>query len=252
MATACTPARAPAQNLFADWAVIVVAGDDHAAHAGASTEAFDNARHDIADALLSIGFSKANILQFSVWPEHFSAPRPLMTDMPTITQGLTSLTARARAGCLIYITSHGAPQGVLIRQTLAPPQQLASLIDRTCGDRPTVVVLSACYSGVFVPFLAGQNRLIMSAARRDRTSFGCSEDNKYPYFDDCILQTLPRANDFPALATLARRCIADREQAEGLSPASEPQYFIGATFQLTPYPFFRTPHSTTGAVIHGG
>ena len=52
-----------------------------------------------------------------------------------------------------------------------------------CQARPTVVVISACYSGIFVDGLAAPNRMIMTAARRDRSSFGCSEDATYPYFD---------------------------------------------------------------------
>ena len=39
------PARAAAP--FADWSVIIVAGDDHA-HSGAHSEVFDNARRDLA------------------------------------------------------------------------------------------------------------------------------------------------------------------------------------------------------------
>jgi hypothetical protein len=73
---------------------------------------------------------------------------------------------------------------------------------------------------------------VMTAARRDRSSFGCSEDATYPYFDGCVLEGLQTARDFIALAAAARACVARREAEEGLSPASEPQVSVGANMQL--------------------
>ena len=47
---------------FSDWAAVVVAGDWRA-HGGGPTEAFDNARRDVAAALVGLGFSKRSMLQ---------------------------------------------------------------------------------------------------------------------------------------------------------------------------------------------
>ncbi|MFN4102102.1 MAG: C13 family peptidase, partial [Pararhodobacter sp.] len=94
--------------------------------------------------------------------------------------------------------------------------------------RPTVVIVSACYSGVFVPVLAAPNRMILTAARADRVSFGCTADAQYPYFDGCVLSSLPGAEDFVHLASQTRRCVAAREKAERLTPPSEPMTRIGA------------------------
>ena len=96
-----------------------------------------------------------------------------------------------------------------------------------CGERPTVVIVSACFSGIFIPQLSGPNRMIMTAARRDRTSFGCGQTDRYPYFDACLLKVLPDAHDFLALADRARMCIEDRERAERLIPPSQPQVYVG-------------------------
>ncbi|WP_269516455.1 C13 family peptidase [Brevundimonas subvibrioides] len=112
------------------------------------------------------------------------------------------------------------------------PTAMASLVNEMCGDRPTVVVISACFSGVFLDSLSGPNRMVMTAARRDRSSFGCSEDATYPYFDGCVIESLPTATDFIALANATRACVSQREAAEGLTPASEPQVFIGPNMQL--------------------
>jgi len=53
---------------FSDWAVLLVAGDDHA-HSGASSQVFDNARRDLARAFAGIGFSPQNMVQFSLDPD---------------------------------------------------------------------------------------------------------------------------------------------------------------------------------------
>lgn len=229
---ACEP-----QSPFADWAAIVVAGDDHASHTDELTETFDNARRDIAAELVRKGFSKVDILQFSVRPSRYPDTRPALADLGPIAQGLDRLVKQAPGGCLVYFTTHGAPQGVALDGYLLPPKYLARLVDRSCGQKPTVVVMSACFSGVFIPALAGPNRLILTAARRDRSSFGCSESDTYPFFDDCMLKVLPGAADFIAVGPAVQACVARREQEEGMAPPSHPQVSVGAKFRATPRPF---------------
>ncbi len=217
---------------FADWSAIVVAGDWHA-HSGGPSEAFDNARRDVARALATAGFSPSNVRQFSVRPERYKDPRPLKSDPQAIYDALSELSARNPGGCLIYFSSHGAPQGVLVGEQILPPPILAKIIDQACASKPTVVVISACFSGVFIPDLARPNRMILTAARPDRTSFGCGESNKYPFFDDCFLQTMPLTREFQALARGVQACVAARETKEGMKPPSEPQLWIGAEIRPT-------------------
>ena len=42
--------------------------------------------------------------------------------------------------------------------------------------------------------------MVLTAARPDRTSFGCGEADKYPYFDDCFLQFCRRRTTSSPLA----------------------------------------------------
>jgi len=219
------PASAQA-GAFADWTAVVVAGDWHA-HSGGPSEAFDNARRDVAQALARAGFAPSNVRQFSVRPERYKDTRPLKSDPRAIYDALTDLTARNPGGCLIYFSSHGAPQGVVVDQNVMPPAMLGEILDRTCKAKPTVVVISACFSGVFIPELAKPNRMILTAARPDRTSFGCGESDKYPYFDDCFLKVMPTARDFQGVAAAVKACVAEREAKEGMKPPSEPQVWIG-------------------------
>ena len=226
------PGRAQAADTtFGNWAAVVIAGDWRGSGGGA-TEAFDNARHDVSAELVRLGFSPANILQYSVRPKRYAKDRPAKSDIRAIFDGLTKLTSGGPEGCLFYLTSHGAPQGVVVDQSILPPDILAAILDRTCGTRPTIAVISACFSGVFVPDLSAPNRMVLTAARPDRTSFGCGESNRYPFFDECFLQSTPSAKDFASLAGQVRVCVAEREIKEGIRPPSEPQLFIGP--QLRP------------------
>lgn len=235
------PASSAAGGPFRDWAAIVVAGDWHAADGG-PTEAFDNARRDVAKELGRIGFEPSNVRQFSVRPTLYK-DRPLKAEPRAIYETLEELSGKAQGGCLVYFTSHGAPQGVVIDQQILTPRILGRILDETCGPRPTVVIMSACFSGVFVRPLAQPNRMILTAARPDRTSFGCGQDNKYPYFDDCMLQSTGEAKDFPGLAASVRACVAARELKEGMKPPSEPQVWIGPELRpmLPLYPFAKGP-----------
>ncbi len=226
----CAPARAePAP--FSDWAAIVVAGDDHAAHTDKLTDTFDNARRDIGAALEARGSSSAGLREFSLRPERYPDAKAAKSDPQSIYDTLRGLASRSPGGCLVYFTSHGTPEGVVVGEVLIPPGLMAKMIDGACGGRPTVVILSACFSGIFIPALKRPDRMILTAARRDRSSFGCGEADHYPFFDDCLLRVFPAAADFPALGRLARACVAARERQEGVAPPSEPQVWIGTSFR---------------------
>jgi hypothetical protein len=218
--------RAAAQTPFDDWAAVVVAGDWHA-HSGGPSEAFDNARRDVSQALERAGFRPANLRQYSVRPERYKDTHPEKTDLQTIYTDLADLTSKTAGGCLFYLSSHGAPSGAIVDDRILAPGVLDAMLDKTCGARPTVVVISACFSGVFVPTLARNNRMILTAARPDRTSFGCGESDKYPYFDDCFLRSMKGAHDFPALGRTVQACVARKEIETDSKPPSEPQLFVG-------------------------
>jgi hypothetical protein len=225
LALLAAPAAA-AERPFADWAAIFVAGDWRG-HEGGPTEAFDNARHDLAEAFEAAGFSRQNMQQFSVRPRLYPDAAPLPSEIGLIRAELERLAERARGGCLVYFTSHGSPDGAVVGQQLLSPPLAARMIDQACGDRPTVVVISACFSGVFVPELAGSNRMVLTAARPDRSSFGCGESDRYPYFDACVLETLPKAPDFAALGRAAQGCVQRKETEAKVGPPSEPQMAVG-------------------------
>jgi hypothetical protein len=213
-------------NPFADWVAVVVAAD-YRDHDGQPIKVFDNARQDLVKALAGVGFSRSRIAQFSVRP-HLYEDMPLAVDPPDgLPRTLKRLTDASPGGCFFYLTSHGNPDGVVFGKNMLTPDVVKIMLDNTCGARPTVVVISACFSGVFVPVLAGPNRMVVTAARPDRASFGCGAEEVYTYFDGCVLESLPKAGRLDMLAQLARTCVARRETEMGMTPPSEPQVFIG-------------------------
>jgi hypothetical protein len=223
---AAHPARAAAA--FGDWAAIFVAGDDHA-HSGAHSEVFDNARRDLATAFVRAGFARDHTAQFSTHPRHYHGQGVLPATPPVIAATLGRLALATRGGCLIYVTSHGGPGGwIVLGDRLFPAAGLAAVVDGACGERPTVVVVAACFSGAFIPPLSSPNRMILTAARQDRASFGCGEADRYTFFDTCVIEQLPRVRDFPALGRAVQACVARREVELGAAPPSEPQLWIGA------------------------
>ena len=244
------PARAEgpaAPSPFKAWAAVVVAGDWHS-HSGGPTEAFDNARRDVGATLADLGFSPGAIRQYSVRPQRYPAVRPGKTDLAVIHAGLRDLAADNTAGCLIYLTSHGAPEGAVLDEGILPPHLLAAMVDDACPARPSIVVISACFSGVFVRPLQKDDRMILTASRPDRTSFGCGEDDKYPYFDDCFLSSAQAARDFAALGRAVQACVARKERDTGAEPASEPQLWIGPGLRpiLPLWAFSRPPRESVG------
>lgn len=66
------------------------------------------------------------------------------------------------------------------------PKWLKDALDKS-GIRWKVIVISACYSGSFIPALQDDNTLIITASAADRTSFGCENEADYTYFGRAFL-----------------------------------------------------------------
>src|SRR5262249_50843933 len=93
-------------------------------------------------------------------------------------QGAAKGIDAASAVLFVIRTSHGSPAGLAVKagrvtQTLTPPN-LAAMLART-GVRHKVAVISACYSGVFIPHLASPDMLVITAADANHPSFGCRD-----------------------------------------------------------------------------
>lgn len=236
-ACATTSSSQTSDGALDGWAASIVAADWTTSR-GTPIQAFDNARRDLVAGFQDVGFARSDMVDFTLRPD---VPDPTSADQALAAIGQNA--EQATRGCFLYFTSHGSPRGIVFGPNrLMSPDEMARRVDGWCGTRPTVVIVSACFSGVFTDRLAAPNRMIMSAARRDRSSFGCSEDATYPYFDGCVLESLPTSPNFLALADQTALCVSRREREEGLRPASQPQTVVGvdiAPLLATTYAFRR-------------
>jgi len=139
--------------------------------------------------------------------------------------------------CLFYFTSHGDEGGLYMarHRSLLPPEYLARLLDRVCGKRPTVVVVSACHSGTFLrPALTTDNRVILTAARADRSSFGCSFKEQLSVYDRCFLSSWAPNGTWASLHETIAACVGATERARRYTPPSEPQAHFGRLVRTLP------------------
>jgi hypothetical protein len=126
----------------------------------------------------------------------------------------------------LILTSHGSPDGLAVvagrrQETLTPPR-LADMLNTT-GVRYRAVVISACYSGVFIPRLANADTLVITAADGDHASFGCEDRAKWTYFGDAFFNVaLRRTTRLKDAFVQARALVAQREERNGFEP-SRPQ-----------------------------
>ena len=117
------------------------------------------------------------------------------------------------------------------------------------GIRWRVIVISACYSGSFIPALQSPETLIITASAADKTSFGCNNEADYTYFGRAFFDLAMREQSSMKTAfDQANQTVTKWETSQGFEP-SEPQWSIGRNMelmlpQLEPY-LFPTQNITT-------
>jgi tetratricopeptide (TPR) repeat protein len=134
----------------------------------------------------------------------------------------------------LILTSHGSRNGLAVKagarqETLSPSRLVPMLNDTQVRHR--VVMISACYSGVFIRPLADPDTLVITAADGDHSSFGCKTTNVWTYFGDAFFNTaLRRTSNLRDAFALASSLIRKREQQGGLKP-SNPQMAGGENIE---------------------
>ena len=126
----------------------------------------------------------------------------------------------------VILTSHGSQAGLEVKagsheDTLSPINLVNALNDTPARYR--VIVISACYSGVFVRPIADPNTLVITAADSDHSSFGCRNGNTWTYFGDAFFNTaLRHTSDLRQAFDEASALVRQRERGKHLTP-SNPQ-----------------------------
>lgn len=153
-------------------------------------------------------------------------------NLETALQGVAERMDGGEDVLFLYLTSHGSKDHQLSVQfepmpfNDVPADKLKEVLDRS-GIRNRVIVVSACYSGGFVDVLKDEHSLVISAASRDRTSFGCGVESKFTYFGQAyFIDSLTQTFSFADAFEQARRRVEQRERDEDIT-ASEPQIHLG-------------------------
>lgn len=215
-ALAALPASTPAKELYA----LTLGGDGQ--------QRVFMREADYVATLLGERFGARGRITLVNQRDHL-ADRPMAT-RESLARAVRALAERSGPEDLVflYFTSHGSAQHELsLRQPgLAlgdlPAWQLAQAL-APLKERYKVVVISACYSGGFLPALKDDKTLVMTASRADRVSFGCSDENDFTYFGRALFaEALNQTDDLEQAFALAKATVAEREKAQGFDP-SEPQ-----------------------------
>ena len=135
----------------------------------------------------------------------------------------------------LFLSSHGDPDVLSVnfkplRLNNLKAKDLRYLLDKS-RIKWRVVIVSACYSGSFIDDLKDENSLIITAARHDRPSFGCSHENDFTYFgrayfDKALRDTFSFTDAFASAVEM----VTFWEKSEDLQP-SQPQIHVGAAIR---------------------
>lgn len=157
---------------------------------------------------------------------------PLATRQ-SISQALDALgrTMNAERDVLfLYMTSHGSKEHDFylnhdsIKLPDISPTELKEMLDQA-GIQWRVLMVSACYSGGFVPVLQNEKTMLITAADSQSKSFGCSEDSEMTYFGRALFQEVLAQDTSLSLVDAypkAVQLIAEWEKSEDRD-ASNPQ-----------------------------
>ncbi|OYW44531.1 MAG: peptidase C13 [Sphingomonadales bacterium 32-68-7] len=180
-------------------------------------------------------------------------PKGSLTALTLTLARIAELMDPAEDVLVLYSTSHGAAEGLAYHYGdsgfgLLSPYRLGSVLAEL-GIQRRIVMLSACYSGVFVPYLQGRDTAIVTAASADRPSFGCQAQNDWTFFGDALINNaLRKPQQLSAAAGEARQAIARWEATYALDP-SQPQVVMGdGVAQWLPGLEARIPREATAPV----
>ena len=154
-------------------------------------------------------------------------PMATTTSLRAALSGIAARMDRNEDILFLFLTSHGSKDHQLaldldgIDLASLPAQELGAML-RESGIRWKVVVVSACYGGGFIDALKDERTLIIAAARRDRTSFGCADENEFTDFGRAYFkEALPRSTSFQDAFDKATSLIDEWEKRDGRSGPGE-------------------------------
>ena len=139
--------------------------------------------------------------------------------------------ARPQDRVMLLISTHSNPGtlNINIAGKNAAPITARGLSDALAplAKTPTLVVLSACYSGAFLEPLRAPNRVVLTATDVHKASFKCQYPGEYTFFADALFnQAGAEQLSITQWMGAAQKSIQAQEKRKRLA-SSAPKMFVG-------------------------
>ena len=149
-----------------------------------------------------------------------SVPMATVTSIRESIRAIAARMDRDNDILFLFLTSHGAKdhefrlnQNAMSLRGLRP-KELAEILEQS-RIRWKLVLVSACYSGGFVEPLKSDTTMVITAARADRTSFGCEDENDFTYFGRAFFkEALPASASFQDAFGRAQALVGEWEKKD--------------------------------------
>ncbi|MCF2871916.1 C13 family peptidase [Octadecabacter sp. G9-8] len=181
----------------------------------------------------------ADIDAFGFTSSRLSTPDPAVMQSELVEMAAQAVDGRDTV--VVMLTSHGSPDLMAVKTQPNGPvsavsaDTLAEFLAPLANDRQ-ILILQACFSGSLIDELRSPNRIIMTAASADRSSFGCNPESDNTWFirslNRAMLEVGAQGGSWEQIFARTRALVAADEAANGY-PASNPQRFVGANMRST-------------------
>lgn len=165
--------------------------------------------------------------------DEMHTPLATRTNIAAVAHGIGAKADHAHDLLFVYLASHGSRTAELT--SALPDYQSVQPISSTSTAQALrganidrrIIVVSACYAATWIPALANANTIVIAAAAKDRTSFGCDDSRDLTVFGEAFLAGLasPTISLHDAFED-AKRKIATQEAKDQATP-SLPQAYVG-------------------------
>lgn len=170
------------------------------------------------------------------WLLGFISPKLMDPSVGLMQQSIAQIaehTVDGRDLAVVMLTTHGAPDLLAYKApsksaTAWKAGDISQFLAPLENDF-NVVVVQACFSGSLIDELAHPNRIIITAAAADRTSFGCAPKNDNTWFIESLNAAMSQGGTWEQVVARAHAIVRMKEKAQGVPAAefSNPQYNVG-------------------------
>ena len=160
-----------------------------------------------------------------------SYPLATVTGLQQVLRLLAARMDTEQDVLVLTLTSHGSEEGLEVSNGALPllqlgPADLRQVLDES-GIKWRVIIVSACYAGLFLDALKTDTTLIVTASDSEHVSFGCDADRDLTYFGEAFLRdSVPSSDSLEEAYKKAAGLIERRESAEHQTH-SNPQLYVG-------------------------